>query len=83
MTAATNRIRAYWNGTEILNGKCSKVLACQIIRGFHEDFAGKSRAAVIDEAERIAAGLLNASDGAATHFYFKDDTGAIEVCVNF
>jgi hypothetical protein len=82
MSAATNQIRAYWNGTEILNGKCSKALACQIIRGFADDFAGKSHAAVIEEAERIAVRLLNASAGASTYFHFKDDTGEIEVYVN-
>ena len=82
-SAATQQVRAYWNGVEILNGKCSRAMACQIICSMQDEFAGSSHQACELEASRVAASFLNSGIGAATHFLFSDETGSAEVCVNF
>lgn len=82
-SAATQQVRAYWNGVEILNGKCSRAMACQIICSMQYEFAGNSEKLCREEADRITTSLLNSGIGAATHFHFSDETGSAEVCVNF
>lgn len=84
-SACKNRIRAYWNGTEILDGTCSTVIACQIIESMAEEFAGLTAHNCRIEAHRVAIGLLNGPAGAATHFYFDAgaENGCAEVRVNF
>jgi hypothetical protein len=84
ISAATNRVRAAWNGNTVLDGHCSKVIACQLMLMLADEFSGSSRKDAVNEAERVGHSLLNhPGDGAATHFYFGDETGTAELIVNF
>lgn len=80
MAIMAYRIRAYWNGAQVLEASASAVMASDIAASFMRDtFAGTFART---EIERQLSHLLDrVTDGQSVHLAFKDSTGDAQVSI--
>jgi len=74
------RVRAYWNGAQVLEASASAVMASDIACGYMRDtFAGSFARA---EIERQLAHILDrVLDGQSVQVHFKDSTGSAIISI--